>query len=61
MKRMEKFSNLVEEKACEKQAQVNAELKKVNDIREHFMPKSVHLFIKVSEKSLNILTFMLGL
>lgn len=39
VKRMEKFSDALAEKAADKEAQVDAEYKKVNELKEYFVPK----------------------
>ncbi|XP_063675351.1 receptor-type guanylate cyclase gcy-7-like isoform X2 [Bolinopsis microptera] len=39
VKRMEKFSDALAEKAADKESQMDAENKKVNELKEHFVPK----------------------
>ena len=43
VKRMEKFSNALAEKAADRQAQFDAEIKKVNELKEYFVPKLVEI------------------
>ena len=40
---MEKFSDALAEKATDREAQVDAELKKVNELKEYFVPKLVQM------------------
>ena len=41
VKRMEKFSDALAEKAADREDQVDAEYRKVNELKEHFVPKLV--------------------
>jgi len=43
VKRMEKFSDALAEKAADKESQMDAENKKVNELKEHFVPKLVSI------------------
>ena len=43
VKRMEKFSDALAEKAAEREAQVDAEIKKVNELKEYFVPRLVQI------------------
>ena len=42
MKRMEKLGDALAEKAADKEAQLDAEYKKVNELKEYFVPRLVN-------------------